>query len=228
MLSTTGADDTMQKILSGDLNAEQMAALQSLIANPEKTLGKCPSPQSASLYSPCKVHGYTNMNTAISNAASLTAYKYLLDTQSTLQATVDNVNAIGGDNKVSDTVLQTIVPIMQQIESTIDKMGDDFSIQKFDPAEYVFFHMETSEELTRCFAFYSLPSNSQVNLLDLVSNSSDAVNSLGSLNLSFATSTTVAIKNVQSSFDGLEKSIREAAEIPIGPFPTGTAVTCAA
>jgi hypothetical protein len=39
MLSTTGADDTMQKILSGDLNAEQMAALQSLIANPDKTLG---------------------------------------------------------------------------------------------------------------------------------------------------------------------------------------------
>ena len=43
MLSTTGADDTMQKILSGDLNAEQMTALQSLIANPNKTLGMCPS-----------------------------------------------------------------------------------------------------------------------------------------------------------------------------------------
>jgi len=173
MLNTTGADDTMQKILSGNLDAEQMAALQSLIANPEKTL------------------------------ASLTAYKYLLDTQSTLQATVDNVNAIGGDNKISDEVLKTIVPIMQQIETTIDKMGDDFSIQKFDPAD-------------------------QVSLLALVSNSSDAVNSLQNLNLSFATSTTVAIKNVQTSFDGLEKSIREAANIPIGPFPTGPAVTCAA
>ena len=96
------------------------------------------------------------MNTAISNAASLTAYKYLLDTQSSLQATVDNVNAIGGDNKISDEVLKTIVPIMQQIETTIDKMGDDFSIQKFDPAEYVFFLMKTSEELTECFAFFSL------------------------------------------------------------------------
>ena len=96
------------------------------------------------------------MNTAISNAASLTAYKYLLDTQSSLQATVDNVNAIGGDNKISDEVLKTIVPIMQQIETTIDKMGDDFSIQKFDPAEYVFFLMETSEELTEYFALFSL------------------------------------------------------------------------
>lgn len=57
MLSTTDADDTMQKILSGDLNAEQMAALQSLIANPEKTLGKFPYPQSPSLYTPCKFDG---------------------------------------------------------------------------------------------------------------------------------------------------------------------------
>lgn len=76
--------------------------------------------------------------------------------------------------------------------------------------------------------FHSLPSNSQTNLLNLVSNSSNAVNSLENLNLSFATSTTVAIKNVQTSFDGLETSIKEAADIPIGPFPTGPAVTCAA
>lgn len=52
-------------------------------------------------------------------------------------------------------MLDTIVPIMQNIEVTIDKMGDDFSIQKFDPAEYVFILMETSEELTGCFSFFS-------------------------------------------------------------------------
>lgn len=156
MLSTTGADDTMQKILSGDLNAEQMAALQSLIANPEKTVGMCPSSQSTSLYASCKVTRFTNLNTVIPNVASLTAYKYLLDTQSTLQATVDNVKAIGSNKKISQTVLDTIVPIMQNIEVTIDKMGDDFSIQKFDPAEYACFFMETSEELTGFLFIFSL------------------------------------------------------------------------
>lgn len=67
--------------------------------------------------------------------ASLEAYKSLLDTQSTLQATVDNVNAIGGNDRIRQAVLSTILPIIQNMESTIDKMGDDFSVQKFDPAE---------------------------------------------------------------------------------------------
>lgn len=71
--------------------------------------------------------------------ASLTSYKHLLDTQSTLQATVDNVNAIGGSDKIRQAVLDTLLPIMQKMESTIDKIGDDFSVQKFDPAEYVLF-----------------------------------------------------------------------------------------
>lgn len=70
--------------------------------------------------------------------ASLQSYKYLLDTQSTLQATVDNVNAIGGNDKIRQAVLDTIIPIMQNIESKIDKIGDDFSVQKIDPVEYAF------------------------------------------------------------------------------------------
>lgn len=39
MLNTTGADDTMKKILSGDLNADQIKALKTLVATPDKTLG---------------------------------------------------------------------------------------------------------------------------------------------------------------------------------------------
>jgi CobQ-like glutamine amidotransferase family enzyme len=48
MLGTAGADDTMQRILSGDLNTDQMAALKSLITNPDKTLGMCSTSQSPS------------------------------------------------------------------------------------------------------------------------------------------------------------------------------------
>lgn len=41
MLNTTGADDTMKRILSGDLTPDQIAALKTLVANPDKTLGEC-------------------------------------------------------------------------------------------------------------------------------------------------------------------------------------------
>lgn len=174
--------------------------------------------------------GYTNV---ISNAASLESYKYLLETQTTLQATVDNVNAIGGNAKIRQAVLSTILPIIQNIESTIDKMGDDFSVQKFDPAEYVFFLMRLRRDFGGTdgllFLFLSsLPSNSQDNLLLLVNNSADAIDTLGTLNASFASSTAAAIKNVQASFKGLSDSVKAAAAIPIGPFPAGAPVTCTA
>jgi len=171
MLNTTGADDTMKRIFSGNLNADQVTALKTLVANPDKTL------------------------------ASLKSYKYLLDTQATLQATVDNVNAIGGSPGIRQAVLDTLLPIMQKVETTIDKIGDDFSVQKFDPAD-------------------------QDALLKLLSDSSSSVGGLEKLNVSFASSTTAAISNVQTSFDNLATSIKTAAGIAIAPFPEGAAVTC--
>jgi len=173
MLNTTNADDTMQRILTGNLNTDQITALETLVANPDKTL------------------------------ASLKSYKYLLDTQATLQATVDNVNAIGGSTKIRQTVLDTLLPIMQSIETRIDAIGDAFSIQKFNPAD-------------------------QDSLLQLLADSTDSVNNLESLNVSFATSTTAAIKSVQNAFDNLSSSVKTAAAINTAPFPTGNAVTCSA
>jgi len=171
MLGTTGPDDTMQNILKGDLDQAHITALQTLVANPDKTL------------------------------ASLQSYKYLLDTQSTLNATVANVNAIGGSARIRKTVLDTLLPIMQQMEATIDKIGDDFSAQKFVPAD-------------------------QDELLLLVSNSSSSIDGLQALNDSFASSTTAAIQEVQDSFKSLASSIKTAAGIPITPFPSGAAVPC--
>ena len=166
----------------------------------------------------------------IFHIASLKSYKYLLDTQSTLQATVDNVNAIGGSPKIRQAVSDTLLPIMQKIESTIDKIGDDFGVQKFDPAEYVLSLacIPTSKPLTSCSFSFLLPFNSQDSLLKLLSDSTASVSDLEKLNVSFATSTTAAIKNVQDSFDNLTESVKTAAGIDTAPFPTGDAVTCAA
>jgi len=43
MLNTSAADDTMGRILSGDLDADQITALKTLVANPDKTLGMSPT-----------------------------------------------------------------------------------------------------------------------------------------------------------------------------------------
>jgi len=232
MLGTTGADDTMKLILSGDLNDDQIAALQTLVANPDKTLGTCfislaHLPVNTKLCDSVTGQKYLRECRCF-YTASLTSYKYLLDTQATLQATVDNVNAIGGSTKIRDAVLDTLLPIMQQIESTIDKIGDDFTVQKFDPAEYVLFfaRMATSKPLTSCS--FSSPFNSQDGLLKLLEDSSDSVSTLQDLNVSFASSTTAAIKNVQKAFNGLAESVKTAAAIPNAPFPKGVPVTCAA
>jgi len=64
--------------------------------------------------------------------------------------------------------------------------------------------------------------------LQLISDSSEAVNNLENLNVSFASSTTAAIENVQKAFNGLAESVKTAAGFPDGPFPTGAAVTCVA
>jgi hypothetical protein len=146
---------------------------------------------------------------------------------------------------------------MQKVETTIDKIGDDFSVQKFDPAEYVLLFLlrdalkgvEWSERSPSVSTFTSpVPVrnlqrltvsfflslfflsiylfNSQDALLKLLSDSSSSVGGLEKLNVSFASSTTAAINNVQTSFDNLATSIKTAAGIAIAPFPEGAAVTC--
>lgn len=55
-------------------------------------------------------------------------------------------------------MLDTLLPIMQKIETTIDKIGDDFGVQKFDPAEYALSpaRMTTPKPLTSRFVFVFL------------------------------------------------------------------------
>jgi len=158
MLGTLDTADTVAKVLADDLTPTQRRALRLLVAIPDKTI------------------------------ASLRAYKYLLDTQAALQETVALVQGTGGEAALSNEVLDVLVPIMKELEATIDKMGDDFSTNTFNIAD-------------------------QEKLIDIISTSSESVFGLQSLNRSLASGTTAKIEEVSVAFSQLDSSVRGAAAI---------------
>jgi len=161
MSADAGVDSLIKKILAGpsEFPPKSLRALQDLVANPDKTI------------------------------ASLKSYKYLLDTQTSLQALIDATKKVDGSPQIVTTVSSTVLPVMKSMETIIDKIGGAFSTQSFNPADV--------DEL-----------------LKVLSDSSAKVTSLRGMNISFASAVTAAVTVVEGAFTNLADSVKAAAAIP--------------
>jgi uncharacterized protein YjeT (DUF2065 family) len=93
-----GLVTVLNGLLDGSYPPNVKTALQKAIQNPTKTL------------------------------ASLQTYKYLVDTQVSLNELATTTQNIGGNGTIVKAIDENITPVLQSVEALIDKIGSDFTV----------------------------------------------------------------------------------------------------
>jgi len=165
-LTNAPLSDVLNDLATGTYQPNVLTAMQQAVQNPAKTI------------------------------ASLQTYKFLVDTQSALLNLTTTVTNIGGNSSISQSIQDAIAPALQSVESTIDKIGADFSVQNLSEQ-----HVDIQ------------------NILGTLSTASSNVTALEASNKMLATSITDATKTATTAMDNLVTSAKSAAAIAASSTP---------
>lgn len=125
--------------------------------------------------------------------ASLQTYKFLVDTQSALTNMTTLINNVGG-NKTALTIVNQILPVLNQVENAIDGFGAAFSVQNL---------VNQTQQVE--------------NIINLVEQGGKGFAPLLTSNGGLLSSVTASIQTAQTAMDNLASAAQNASDLANSP-----------